>query len=694
MSGSRIHTTIIAILLLVMTFAFAPVVQAANVTVGNGTPGSCTQKALRDKVKAVNAANGGEITFNCGANPHTIRVSAQFVFDKTGSYTLDGGGLITLDGQGQTRLLYTASGKNINLTVQNITLINGRAASDPAGERAANQGGALYSGFRNTLTVRNVTFRDNFARAERHPYHGGGALAIDTTSTVLIEDSTFINNRSPNGGAINNLLSVLTIRRSRFTANVSTSPSPGGGGAVYNDAGKLTIVDTIINGNRAANLGGGIFTWAHNVNGEYSGETVINRSVLANNFAEHGGGLWKGGHYVLRLLNSSVTGNRAQTRGAGISGTGPGPNFIINNSTIAHNSVLRTGSAAGVFSANNSSTITNSTIAYNTVPNDASSVGAAIHGNVTIARSIIAYNTGGWNNQWSCMGTTTNDGNNLQFPGNTCGSIPVQDARVSNVLVPALNTLEHGQTQFLALRPDSPALNAYICTGSDQRGIERPFGGSCDIGAIEMNGSMPGGPVITYPVNAGFVSGANASPTITWNPVNDATQYRVQVNDMTAGQRLLRKTMMAGEVCGVGCAYALATDGVILVNNRRYRVVVFAINEFGNAKTTITFTAQFPGKPTLSSPANNTVVSQTPTFEWSAVEGAQEYRLIFVRNANGAITRTGWMNTLNLCSGQTCTYTLNEAQALRRGKYAWRVEARNALGKQRSAKGNITIQVQ
>ncbi len=48
-----------------------------------------------------------------------------------------------------------------------------------------------------------------------------------------------------------------------------------------------------------------------------------------------------------------------------------------------------------------------------------------------------------------------------------------------------------GPTRTHALKPASPAVNAVpssdpACTGTDQRGVARPQGSDCDIGAFEL----------------------------------------------------------------------------------------------------------------------------------------------------------------------------------------------------------------
>ncbi|MBK9124667.1 MAG: hypothetical protein IPM16_16325 [Chloroflexi bacterium] len=582
----RALTVILLIALLSMT---APVRAAVNEVVGTGTAGSCTEDALRNAVKSLNNNNGGTITFNCGG-AHTFPLTKQLKFDTANAnYVIDGGGVITLDGQTDTRVIYTASGLHLSLTVRNLSIINGRAKNDAPGERAANQGGGIYSGYRNTLTVENVTFVNNRATAERHPYHGGGAIAIDTTSIVTITDSTFIDNRSPNGGAINNLLSVLTIERSLFQANMSTSPDPGGGGAIYNDAGKLTIKDSHIFDNSSANLGGGIFTWAHNVNGSYSGPTTIKNTVIDGNSAEHGGGLWKGGFYILKLKNSSVTNNTATDVGGGISGTGPGKDFKIVNTTFAYNSVTTTGSAGALFSTAGS-TVTSATFAFNTVPNDDASVGGAIHAKATVKNTIFLGNTGGWNGIRGCFGAITNGGHNIQSPGDSCGGgIPIKDALLNAALEPARASLTFGQTQVLVPLPGSPAYNAGAnCPGTDQRGVSRPQGDACDIGAYEKIGTAPGDVTITFPTDGGT---AGTQPIITWTPSAGADTYKIIIKKSNGDKVYSTVRTPGASNCAATCSLNIAADDEItLKTGKAYSVKVKARSDFGSRADKATFT--------------------------------------------------------------------------------------------------------
>ena len=70
--------------------------------VGDGSPASCTSRAV---VRAV--AKGGVIRFRCGPDPVTIAMEKTAkVVNTSRRVVLDGGGLVTLSGGGERRILY------------------------------------------------------------------------------------------------------------------------------------------------------------------------------------------------------------------------------------------------------------------------------------------------------------------------------------------------------------------------------------------------------------------------------------------------------------------------------------------------------------------------------------------------------------------------------------------------------------
>jgi CSLREA domain-containing protein len=104
-----------------------------------------------------------------------------------------------------------------------------------------------------TTTLRNCTFNNN-----RSPAFEGGAVSNYTNGILSVTNCTFTGNLSKNrGGAIyNSSAGILTLKSSTLTGNIvsDTSQSRSGGAGLY-DLGTLTIQNTVIAGNTAANRG-------------------------------------------------------------------------------------------------------------------------------------------------------------------------------------------------------------------------------------------------------------------------------------------------------------------------------------------------------------------------------------------------------------------------------------------------------
>jgi hypothetical protein len=166
----------------------------------------------------------------------------------------------------------------------------------------------------------------------------------------------------------------------------------------------------------------------------------------------------------------------------------------LSNSTFSGNSAPF-GEGGGLYNyATSNLTITNSTFAGNSA-----SSGGGINlfnqsGVTPLKNTLLANNNGG-----NCAGTGIpgNVGNNLDS-GATCG-FGFDNGSLSNTN-PMLSPLagNGGPTQTMALQASSPAIdrgNAGICSaapvsGVDQRGLSRPQGAGCDIGAYEFNGTF------------------------------------------------------------------------------------------------------------------------------------------------------------------------------------------------------------
>jgi hypothetical protein len=277
-----------------------------DIVIGNGTPASCTFTAVVDAV-----AQGGLITFDCGPDPVTIEMQATAkVFNDTGpEIVIDGGGLVTLSGGGERRILYmntcdqaqvwtTPHCQNQDhprLTVQNLTFVDGDATAQ--GIDLAGGGGAIWvRGGR--FKIVNSRFFANTC-APTGPDVAGGAVRVFSQfdgQPVYITNTTFGGaaaqaNDCSNGGAVGSIGVSMTFINSLLSHNSATgwganpqragTPGGGNGGAIANDGNTftLTLIDTVIEDNVANEGGGGVFFVSNN----RTGHLVITDSTLARN---------------------------------------------------------------------------------------------------------------------------------------------------------------------------------------------------------------------------------------------------------------------------------------------------------------------------------------------------------------------------------------------------------------------------
>ncbi|OEK08821.1 hypothetical protein A8C32_00665 [Flavivirga aquatica] len=291
--------------------------------IGNGTPESCNCDAV---VNAI--AKGGKITFNCGEEPITIIMDKPAkVFNNTNqNVIIDGGGLVTLSGGGNTRILYmnTCDSNQVwttdhcqnqdhpRLTVQNLTFADGNSTN----ETEYNGGGAIWvRGGR--FKVVNCRFFNNIC-ASTGPDVGGGAIRVFSQYNnlpVYIVNSTFggdvgYGNIGSNGGAISSIGVSWTIINSLFShnsaigngGNPSQSGTPGGGsgGAIYNDGNTmtLTVLGSLIEQNEVNSFGSSIFF----VSNDHSGNIKIDNSTIINNI----GGSWYPVHPSISMHSDTL----------------------------------------------------------------------------------------------------------------------------------------------------------------------------------------------------------------------------------------------------------------------------------------------------------------------------------------------------------------------------------------------------
>jgi len=285
-------------------------VSSPRTVVGDGTAASCTSDAFVDAV-----ALGGVITFDCGSEPVTITLTRTAkIFNDTGpDIVIDGGGLVTLSGGGERRILYmntcdetqrwTTSHCNDQdhprLTVQNLTFIDADSRGEP--EETAG-GGAIWARGGQLRVINSRFFRNRCA--DTGPDVGGAAIRVFDQfedRAVLVVNSTFggadgYGNTCSNGGGISSIGVSWTIVNSLFTHNhaigmggnptMPGTPGGGSGGAIYNDGNEMTLslCGTRLEDNDVVQHGSGIFFVTNN----HTGDIRLDRSALRRNR----GGSW------------------------------------------------------------------------------------------------------------------------------------------------------------------------------------------------------------------------------------------------------------------------------------------------------------------------------------------------------------------------------------------------------------------
>ncbi len=285
---------------------------------------------------------------------------------------------------------------------------------------------------------------------------------------------------------------------------------------ITND-GQLTLTNCIMSGNRVAFQGGAIYN--------HGTLTLVNSIISGNTAGRSGGGIYNVGHANLTLMNSVISHNIAARSAGGIDNTDYGT-LNITNSTISDNSALK-GAGGGLYNAFTSILLLNTStvfgnqapqssgggiysynsiveITFSTIAGNKSNTGGGIMldinklstiGEVKVRGSIVAGNSAG--DSPDIFGTVTTANYNLiQNPsGATLPSDPFSVIGLSPLL--ASLHMNGGFTQTVALLQNSPVIDrvptdtclATLGPGKtfDQRGVKRPQGPACDIGAYEAS---------------------------------------------------------------------------------------------------------------------------------------------------------------------------------------------------------------
>jgi hypothetical protein len=309
---------------------------------------------------------------------------------------------------------------------------------------------------------------------------GAGKLAISGNSTTRVFR---VGSDDEEVADVNVTIRGLTILHGHPSGVSSGGAIYSTGGAIYN-TDTLQLFDCVLSGN-VATEGGAVFS---------SGSLTVTNSTFSGNVAQAGGAILivEG---TLTVKGSTFWGNVTRKvdgpSGASVILTLSAAVDIVN-STIVGNTA--DDGDATVWLQGGSLNVSNSTITDNLADEGVGGIAAMSGADVTIKATILS-NAG---TQCASQDSTfTSRGYNIAVDG-SCAAFFTQTGD-RNTTQPGLDPdgpkNNGGPTATIALAGTSPAINAIpgsACTDvagnaltTDQRGVARPVGAGCDIGAFE-----------------------------------------------------------------------------------------------------------------------------------------------------------------------------------------------------------------
>lgn len=429
------------------------------------------------------AAAGDTIKAAAGTYPEHI------AFNK--NVTVRGASLSStlIDGGGVARVIDILPGTTV--TLSELTIQNGKETGVPGGgisnagtltlkgviatgNSAVNSnGGGIWNN--GSLTVQSSYVVNN------HADSWGGGIYNQSGTLTLVYSSISRNTATEGGGIYNSALA--TLKKDTLTGN-AVSGSPAFGGGLDNIGGTVTLSEVAFIGNSSSVYGGGMTNIPPFLG---RSNAKLNNVTFSANSASVGGGF--ANVDAATLMAVTFNANTALHGGGfdNISGTAS-----LTNDTFSENSA--TGDGGGLENGSGAACAT-TTLTNVTFGGNSSQFGGGIYnycGSLGLRNTIVAYSLSSLAANGNCYvhpgASITSLGHNLDS-GNTCGFTTALHDLVN--VDPLLEPLapNGGYTETLALEASSPAINKGTnsgCPPTDQRGIPRPQGGVCDIGAYEF----------------------------------------------------------------------------------------------------------------------------------------------------------------------------------------------------------------
>lgn len=254
--------------------------------------------------------------------------------------------------------IFKVTGAHTKLTLENITLKNGKAAGSASEDKL---GGGIYCKSIKEFTVKGCAIADCGADIE-----GGGicVAASGSVNTKAVITGTIISGNTaglrgggiafnPSNGTpyITGVLDSVTVENNSLTSTDSDPYFNNGGAGIYfgggyNDSSKYTVKGGTIAGNNAGGYNGGGAYIKTNTSGSVNGTlTLTDDARISGNTAKNGGGIAV--HSAKLMIeadckiggDNASQGNTAKTSGGGIYIGKKGECTIKENVAIRYNMV-------------------------------------------------------------------------------------------------------------------------------------------------------------------------------------------------------------------------------------------------------------------------------------------------------------------------------------------------------------------
>lgn len=423
---------------------------------------------------------------------------------------------------------------------------------------------------------------------------------LGTTQIMIIQD----NNLTPNSGSE---ITVDVIGLSFINGYAAAIPGVG----------------ECVDGNRC---GGAIYI-------ESESNFGITNCFFKNNYANFIGGA------VARLIgnyqtvpgwitNSTFESNTAVYDGGAVA-TLFGFGLTIESSTFYKNKIT-SRSAAAVIANFASATINNSTFVDNTGPTGTT----VLYGGITVNHSIIAQSSASMIKVCNSSQDASGSRGNL-VTDNSCSGVTSSypATPVTNSAIVGYSDLKFGDLSYrgyanktIPLLGGSAAINFWTgCSGSDQRGIARPQGGSCDVGAYERPSAQTVNTITGWSYSSFSLNRGNGATAEVVTPANDSAESGVTYASLTTSVCTINQFTGTITIVTAGTCNLTATSLGNLLSDQDQMARTLTISGLFPPAISSAPTISGTVRAGLTLSATNGTWSNTPTsysYQWKSASAS------------------------------------------------------------------------